>query len=288
MPLSFTILASGSTGNAMIVATNEATVLVDAGLSGKRLEALMAERNVSGAELDAILITHEHADHIRGLGALARKYALPVYANEKTWRAMSREIGDLDESLRRILPTGGVLEIADLRVESYPVSHDAAEPVGYCFTSGGRKLGLATDLGYVSDKVIRQLQQSDVLVLEANHDIDMLRMGRYPWNVKRRILSDTGHLSNDAAGEALCRLLTGTTRRVYLAHLSLEHNQMDLAKLTVNRILEENGLTYSSREFRLCETYADRPTPWDEVGRGNDEAPATLPFPPLFDESPPA
>ena len=287
MSLSFTILASGSTGNAAVVAANEAAVLVDAGLSLRKIEALMAERNLSGADIDAVLITHEHTDHIRGLGAFVRKYKVPVYANEKTLGALRKELSDLDASLRRVLPTGGVLEIADLRVESYAVSHDAAEPVGYCFFAGGTKLAMATDLGYVSDKVIRRLENADVLVLEANHDVEMLRMGRYPWNVKRRILGDTGHLSNDAAGEALLRLLSGGTRRVYLAHLSLEHNLMDLAKLTVNRILEENGVTYRPGEFMLCETYPDRPTPWDDAGRPNGEAPALLPSPRLSGEFPP-
>ncbi|MFC5703099.1 MBL fold metallo-hydrolase [Cohnella faecalis] len=265
MGLRFTVLGSGSTGNATVVKTDETTVLVDAGLSCRRLEELMKERDVSGAQVDALFVTHEHSDHIKGLGAFARKYKLPVYANEKTWYAMRKLIGDVPDVQRKVLPAGGVLEIADLRIESYPISHDAAEPVGYCFHQDGVKLSLATDLGYVSDKVMQQLQQSNVLVLESNHDVEMLRVGRYPWNIKRRILGDTGHLSNEAAGAALCDLLTGTTRRVYLAHLSQEHNLMDLAKLTVNRVLEDNGIFFQKHEFALCDTYADRPTEWDVV-----------------------
>lgn len=265
MGMRFTVLASGSTGNATIVSSDAATVLVDVGLSAKKIEELMKERDLSGSDLDAIFVTHEHSDHIKGLGALARKFELPVYANEKTWAAMGKHVGELAEGQRRIMPADSVIELYDLRIESYAISHDAVEPVGYCFESGGAKLGLATDLGYVSDKVMRSLLQSDVLVLEANHDVDMLRMGRYPWNIKRRILGDTGHLSNEAAGEALCRLLDGGTRRVYLAHLSQEHNQMDLAKLTVNTVLEDNGMFYHRHEFALCDTYYDRPTPWDLV-----------------------
>jgi phosphoribosyl 1,2-cyclic phosphodiesterase len=265
MGLRFTVLSSGSTGNATVVSTNSATVLVDVGLSGKKIEDLMKEREVSGQELDAIFVTHEHSDHIKGLGAFARKHQVPVYANEKTWGAMLRMTGDIPEEQRRILPTDGVMEIADLRIESYAISHDAIEPVGYCFQADGAKLSLATDLGYVSDKVLRQLQNSDVMVLESNHDVNMLRMGRYPWNIKRRILGDTGHLSNEAAGEALCGLLTGSLRRVYLAHLSQEHNLMDLAKLTVNTVLEDNGFFYQKHEFALCDTYYDKPTPWDYV-----------------------
>jgi phosphoribosyl 1,2-cyclic phosphodiesterase len=265
MGLRFTVLSSGSTGNATVVATDSATVLIDVGLSGKKIEELMNEREVSSRNLDAVLITHEHSDHIKGLGAFARKHALPVYANEKTWAAMMGKIGEVPEAQRKILPTDGVMEIADLRIESYAISHDAVEPVGYCFYADGAKLSLATDLGYVSEKVMRQLQNSDVLVLESNHDVNMLRMGRYPWNIKRRILGDTGHLSNEAAGEALCSLLTGNLRRVYLAHLSQEHNQMDLAKLTVNTVLEDNGIFYKKNEFVMCDTYYDRPTSWDLV-----------------------
>jgi len=265
MGLRFTVLASGSSGNATIVSSDYATVLIDVGLSGKKIEELMKERGLSPRDLDAILVTHEHLDHIKGLGAFARKHELPVYANEKTWGAMLRTVGELPDAQRVIMPADSVTEFADLRVESYAISHDAVEPVGYCFCADGAKLSLATDLGYVSDKVMRQLQRSDVLVLESNHDVDMLRMGRYPWNIKRRILGDMGHLSNEAAGEALCSLLSGETKRVYLAHLSKEHNLMDLAKLTVNRIMEDNGYFYQKHEFALCDTYPDRPTPWDVV-----------------------
>jgi phosphoribosyl 1,2-cyclic phosphodiesterase len=269
MGLRFTVLSSGSTGNATVVSTDSAAVLIDVGLSARKIEELMKEREVSGQELDAILVTHEHSDHIKGLGAFARKFQVPVYANEKTWGAMLGMIGEIPEEQRKILPTDGVMEIADLRIESYAISHDAVEPVGYCFHADGVKLSLATDLGYVSDKVMRQLQNSDVMVLESNHDVNMLRMGRYPWNIKRRILCDTGHLSNEAAGEALCRLLTGSLRRVYLAHLSQQHNLMDLAKLTVNTVLEDNGFFHRKHEFALCDTYHDRPTPWDYVKKGS-------------------
>jgi phosphoribosyl 1,2-cyclic phosphodiesterase len=265
MGLRFTVLSSGSTGNATVIKSDHATVLVDAGFSAKKIEELMLEREITGHDLDALFVTHEHSDHIKGLGAFARRFSLPVYANEKTWGAMARTIGEIPEAQRRIMPSDSVMEIADLRIESYAISHDAIEPVGYCFYADGAKLSLATDLGYVSDKVMRQLHNSDVMVLESNHDVNMLRMGRYPWNIKRRILGDTGHLSNEAAGEALSTLLSGTLRRVYLAHLSQEHNQMDLAKLTVNTVLEDNGIFYQKSEFSLCDTHCNRPTPWDVV-----------------------
>jgi len=267
MGMRFTVLASGSTGNATIVQCDDATVLIDAGLSAKKVEELMRERGVAGHHVDAILVTHEHSDHIKGLGAFARKYDLPIYANEATWGAMERHVGNIAAEKRVVMETGERVTFGSMSSSSYAISHDAAEPVGYVFDDGEVKLSLATDLGYVSDKVRMTIEDSDVLVLESNHDVDLLRMGRYPWNIKRRILGDSGHLSNEAAGEALCQLMTDRTKRVYLAHLSLDHNLMDLAKLTVNNVLESNGIFFRKDEYPLRDTYHDRPTPWDEVKR---------------------
>ncbi len=262
----FTILASGSTGNGTIIDTPDVKLLVDVGFSAKKMEQLMAEREWSPKQLDGILITHEHSDHIKGLSVLARKYKLPVYANTNTWKALEKHAGDIPDNQRHVLETGDELQLGNVRVESFPISHDAAEPVGYCFQCGGQKLSLATDLGYVSQRVREKIIDSDVLVLEANHDTEMLRIGHYPWNVKRRILSDVGHLSNEAAGEALIDVLGGgKVRRVYLAHLSRDHNMMDLAKLTVHNVVEERGFSLSDRRIRLMETYFDRPTLWDTV-----------------------
>lgn len=265
MGISFTVLSSGSTGNATVVRNEETTLMIDAGLSAKRIDELLKERDVTGEEIDGILITHEHSDHIKGLGAVARKYDLPIYANEKTWEAMEKSIGKIAEEKRVVMDSGEVRDFGSLRVESFGISHDAAEPVGYCFYDGNEKLSVATDLGYMSDKVKQAISDSNVMVLEANHDIELLRMGRYPWNIKRRILGDMGHLSNVDAGEAMSELLTGDLKRTYLAHLSRDHNMMDLAKMTVRDSMEERGCFYKDSEFKLCDTYYDRPTPWDKV-----------------------
>lgn len=266
MSIRFTILASGSTGNSTVVEHGGVRVLLDAGLSAKKLEELLGARGVSPGELHCILVTHEHSDHVRGLGAMARKFNLPVYANMNTWNALDRTVGDLPDDLRVAFRTGDRLSFGELEVESFPISHDAAEPVAYNFMANGVKLSIATDIGYMSPVVKEKTRDADVLVLESNHDVEMLRVGRYPWNVKRRILSDVGHLSNDAAGEALCELVSERTKRVYLAHLSRDHNQMDLAKLTVNSILKESGISTEERPVRLMDTYYDRSTEWDDVG----------------------
>lgn len=265
MGLKFTVLSSGSTGNATLVANGEVTLMIDAGFSCRRIDELLLERGVTGQELSGILITHEHSDHIKGLGAVARKYNLPIYANAETWKAMDKMIGQIPEENRVLLGSGETRDFGSLRVESFAISHDAAEPVGYTFYDGKEKLSVCTDLGYASDKVKAAIADSDVLVLEANHDIEMLRMGRYPWNIKRRILGDMGHLSNEATGELMSELMNGRLKRTYLAHLSREHNMPDLARLAVRGAMEDRGCFYKDSEFQLRDTYYDRPTPWDTV-----------------------
>ena len=151
-----------------------------------------------------------------------------------------------------------------MRIESYSISHDAADPVGYSFLEDGEKLSVATDLGYMSSKVKEKIADSDVLVLESNHDIEMLRIGKYPWNIKRRILSDIGHLSNEAAAEGLADIWSKRTKRVYLAHLSRDHNFLELARMTVEQILLEKGIPVGEH-VKLMDTYHDRPTQWDTV-----------------------
>lgn len=263
MGLRFTVLSSGSTGNATVISNGEYTIMVDAGLSAKRLELLMKERQTGGHEINAILVTHEHSDHVKGLGTLSRKHNIPIYANPKTWNELERLVGQIDERNKIVMETGEMRCFGSLKVESFAISHDAAEPVGYCFYDGEEKLSLATDLGYMSSKVKEKIIDSDVLVLEANHDIEMLRLGSYPWNIKRRILGDMGHLSNEAAAEAICEIGAEKTKRIYLAHLSRDHNLMDLARLTVNNMLVERNIIERKKPVKLMDTYYDRPTEWD-------------------------
>ncbi len=259
MGLHFSVLASGSSGNAFYIGTGKQKLLVDAGLSGKKMEELMRMRQINPEELDGILVTHEHSDHIKGLGILARRYKLPIYANEKTWQAMDSMIGKVDTGQKFVFDMEKVKTFGDLDVESFGVSHDAAEPMFYVFHHEGQKVALATDTGYVSDRIKGTLRDSDMIVFEANHDVDMLRMGRYPWNVKRRILSDVGHVSNEDAALALADIIGDKTKRIYLAHLSKDNNIKDLARMSVAQTLEQKGFAVGE-QFSLYDTDPQEPT----------------------------
>ena len=259
MSLEFSVLASGSTGNAIYVGTEKHKLLVDAGLSGKKLEELFAKAHLDPKDLDGLLVTHEHSDHIKGLGIFARRYKLPIYANAKTWQAMSGLIGEIPVEQKFQFDMDSVRTFDDLDVESFGVSHDAAEPMFYVFHHEGKKLSIATDLGYVSDRIKGTIRDSDMLVFESNHDINMLMMGRYPWNVKRRILGDMGHVSNEDAGAALADVIGDQTKRIYLAHLSKDNNMKDLARLSVQQTLEQHGFAVGE-QIDLFDTDPTAPT----------------------------
>lgn len=260
----YSVLASGSTGNSFFIGTEEIRLLVDVGLTTKRIEALIREVGEDPAQLNGILITHEHVDHIRGLSVLARRYQLPIYCNQATWKAICKSVKDLDEHHVNIFETGERHQLGDLHVESFGISHDAAEPMGFTFAHKGKKISYVTDLGYVSERIKESIFNSDVLIMEANHDVEMLRMGRYPWSLKRRILGDSGHLSNEACADALLDVIGKATRQVYLAHLSKENNMIDLANMTVRQILGEAGIDVES-QVRINDTHPEKPTALDRI-----------------------
>ena len=242
MAMHFSVLASGSTGNAFYVETEKERILVDAGLSGKGMEGLFQQIGRNLSDLTAVLVTHEHSDHIKGLGVIARKYKLPIYANEKTWRAMESHIGEIATDQKFVFNMETVKTFGKLDVESFGVSHDAAEPMFYVYHHEGKKVALMTDTGYVSDRMKGVISNANCFVFESNHDVGMLRMGRYPWSVKRRILSDVGHVSNEDAALAMSEVIGDQTKRIYLAHLSLDNNMKDLARMSVTQTLEGQGL----------------------------------------------
>ncbi|WP_087973883.1 MBL fold metallo-hydrolase [Oceanobacillus rekensis] len=261
MTLRFSVLASGSTGNAFYIESDEQKFLVDAGLSGKQLDYLFSQVQVDPAKLSGILVTHEHSDHIKGLGIIARKYNLPIFANEKTWKAMEKSLGKLSLDQKFYFGMEEVKTFTDMDIESFGVSHDAAEPMFYTFHHDGKKVALVTDLGYVSERIKKTVEDADAYIFEANHDVGMLRMGRYPWSVKRRILGDSGHVSNEDCGLALSEIISNRTKRIYLAHLSLDNNMKDLARMSVENVLRERGI-----EIELHDTDPKNSTALYEVG----------------------
>jgi len=260
MSMRFSVLASGSTGNAFYIETDEVKLLVDVGLSGKQMDYLFKEIHVDPKEISGILVTHEHTDHIKGLGVLARKYNLPIYANEKTWAKMEKNIGKIELDQKFHFEANSVKTFGNLDVESFSVSHDAVDPMFFAFHHGEEKIALVTDLGYVSEKIKKTVEGANAFIFEANHDINMLQMGHYPWNVKRRILGDYGHVSNEDCGLALSEVITDKTERVYLAHLSKDNNMKELARMSVDQILRERGIRAS-----LFDTDPESPTSLFEI-----------------------
>lgn len=260
MSLRFSVLASGSTGNAIYVETDQHAFLVDAGLSGKQMEQLFLQINRDPKKLNGIFVTHEHSDHVKGVGIFARKYQLPIYANEKTWREMSPLIGDVPGDLKFTFPVDSVQTFGGLDIESFAVSHDAIEPMFYIFHYHGKKLALLTDTGYVNDRMIGKIKNADYFIFESNHDVEMLRMGKYPWSVKRRILSDVGHVSNEDAALAMSESIGDNTKGIYLAHLSKDNNIKELARMSVTQILQKKGFAVGE-EFSLYDTDPKIPTP---------------------------
>jgi len=261
MTLRFSVLASGSTGNAFYIESPNERLLVDAGLSGKQLDHLFSQIHVNPATLTGILVTHEHSDHIKGLGIIARKYNLPIYANAKTWSAMENSIGKLSIDQKFCFDMNTIKTFGDIDVESFGVSHDAAEPMFYTFHKGEQKVALVTDLGYVSERIKKTIANADAYIFEANHDVEMLRMSRYPWSVKQRILSDSGHVSNEDCGLALSDVIGNKTKRIYLAHLSQDNNMKDLARMSVDQTLKERGI-----QLDIFDTDPTTPTKLYEVG----------------------
>lgn len=255
----FSVLASGSTGNAIYVENDEHAFLVDAGLTGKKMEQLFAKIDRDIKKLSGILVTHEHSDHIKGLGVLARKYNVPIFANEKTWRAMNGHIGDVAAEQCFQFDMETIKSFGSLEIESFAVSHDAVDPMFYVFHENGRKLVVITDTGYVSDRMKGIIRGADCYVFESNHDVGMLQMGRYPWSIKRRILSDVGHVSNEDAAVAMSEVVFEKPTNIYLSHLSKDNNMKDLARMSVSQTLQSCGIIVGEY-VNLYDTDAEKPT----------------------------
>jgi len=258
--LRISMLASGSSGNTTYIETDQIKVLVDCGLSGKKTVELLSKIDRRPEDLDAILVSHEHTDHIKGVGILARKYDLDIYANEKTWQAMEPKLGKLKVEQKHHFSKEKTMTLGDIDISSFGVSHDAIDPQFYTFQKNNKRFVMLTDTGYVSDRMRGLVKGADAYLFESNHDLSMLRMGRYPWSLKQRIIGDKGHLSNEDGALALAEIIGDNTKRIYLGHLSKENNIKEVAHQTVEEILKRKDTGVNER-FQLYDTDPAEPCP---------------------------
>ncbi len=249
----FESIASGSSGNCIYAGSDTTHILVDVGISCKRTQMALKDIDLDLKDLDGIFITHEHADHIQGLPVICKRTHMPIYATRGTIQAllaMPRCAG-IDPGRFVEVEADRKVSLGDLTVEPMRISHDAAEPVGYRIRYGGRKISVCTDLGCYTDYTVECLKESDVILLEANHDVNMLQVGPYPYPLKQRILGKRGHLSNVSSGQLLSRILNPHMKGIFLGHLSKENNLPELAFETVRVELLESGCVYRPEELPI-------------------------------------
>lgn len=242
MELRFSPLFSGSSGNSIYVGCDDAHLLVDAGMSGTRIIQEMGKVGVDPRALGAILVTHGHNDHIKGIGILSRRFDLPVYATRDTWEEMYSKLGSMAEKNVRVIEPEEDFFLGSINVMPFPTPHDAGGSVGYAFNVDGARLAIATDLGCVRDSWLKYVRGSDAVLLESNYDPDMLKAGPYPYDLKQRILSRRGHLSNDDAGHVAVELIRSGTKQIILGHLSKENNFPELAMRSLELYLQQAGI----------------------------------------------
>lgn len=231
--LNFCSLYSGSSGNSLFIETSNCKLLVDVGVSAKKIVDGLSSINVDISDIDAILVTHEHTDHIQSLGTLSKKFCIPVYANKKTWDMMPTQRDKIENNNIKYFNNNENFEIGDLIVHPFDIPHDAANPCGFNFFHGKEKISIATDLGHITTKIIDCLENSKFLMLEANYDPEVLKCSKYPYLLKTRIAGPNGHLSNDLAGKTVSHLINSGLKTVILGHLSQENNFPELAYSTV-------------------------------------------------------
>jgi len=241
--ISVCLLASGSRGNAIYISDGRARILIDAGLSGVEIQRRMQSRGLDPKQLDGIVVSHEHTDHIQAVGVLSRRFNLPVYISEETYATASGQLGRIDTA--HSFSCGIPFQIGNLELHPFSISHDASDPAGFTVTSNGTRIGIATDLGIATTLVKTHLQKCAALIIEANHDRTMLEEGPYPWPLKQRIQSRSGHLSNDDTTRLLKDVLHKHLTHVILAHLSEQNNTAEKARRTVAQALQETRVNLS-------------------------------------------
>ena len=245
MTFQLATIASGSTGNCIVMIAGEERFLIDVGISGKKVLEGLEALDIDPSTLKGIFVTHEHSDHVKGVGIVSRKLNLPIYAPRATWQVMedANMLGKIEGANKQPFDKGDRLIFGELEVIPYGIYHDSVDPVGYIFLYKGKKIVVATDLGKVDKGILKHFEKADGILLEFNHDVHMLEVGAYPYALKKRILGDYGHLSNDLAGKVLGHIYHEDLKWVMLGHLSKDNNLPELAYLTAKEVLEEKSVT---------------------------------------------
>ena len=256
--LEFCSLYSGSSGNSLLVKTENTNILIDAGVSSKKIETALNSIDIDPNSLDGILITHEHSDHVQGLGTFAKKYDLPVFVNQKTLDAMPKQKEKISEKNINLIKIEEKFEIKDLKIKPFAIPHDAVNPCGFNIFKDNRKISIATDIGHMSNGIIKNLEDSLFILLEANYDPEVLMCSKYPYQLKTRIAGPTGHLSNEMAGKTISYLLKSGLKQAMLGHLSKECNFPELAYKTV---IDELMPNFSENNFKLSVAKRDESSP---------------------------
>lgn len=246
-------IASGSSGNCIYVGSDNTHLLVDTGISKKKIDAGLKELEVKGEELSGILITHEHSDHIQGLGVFSRKYEVPIYATLGTIEGIEgySPLGKMPPGLLNPIQTDQSFTLGEITIDPFRISHDAKEPAGYRMNCQGKSVAVVTDLGIYDEYIVSKLKNLDAVLLEANHDIHMLEVGSYPYYLKRRVLGDKGHLSNELSGRLLCDILHDNLKHILLGHLSKENNYAKLAYETVKLEVTLSDNDYKGEDLNM-------------------------------------
>lgn len=262
----FCSLYSGSSGNSILVGSDTTKILVDVGVPGKKITDALDRIKQNPKEIKGIFITHEHSDHIKGVGIISRKFDIPIYANEATWNAVLSKIGKIKESNIKIIGKRSLTQIDDLQIQAFNTPHDAIAAMGYTITDSiGNKASIVTDIGTFTEEIRRNIKDSDIILLEANHDEEMVKFGPYPYDLKRRVLSEVGHLCNEDCAAAIVGVMEdGKFRRVVLGHLSTTNNVPELAYRAVINILDDNGLDYRE-DLKLTIAKRHEPSNYIEI-----------------------
>ena len=239
--LKFRSLYSGSTGNSLYVESENTKILVDSGVSMKKLTTALTTNDVKLEDIDAIIVTHEHSDHVQSLGMISSKYNIPVFANEKTWDAMPKQRDKISDTNQKFFVSYEKFEIGYLIIDPFSIPHDAADPCGFNIMNNKDKISIATDIGHMTKEIVDKLDGSSFVLLESNYDPEILKSGKYPYYLKTRILGPNGHLPNEMAGKTIAYLLKGSLKQVMLGHLSKENNFPELAYQTViEKLIQSN------------------------------------------------